>query len=203
MSFDDATQPYLQRPSPAPRQPSARVGSAGGRRAIWGIAGFVLGCILTALVAHALFVPSIPTSGKPSANATLVKVTFTDALLTQELATQAASIGGVSQMRGHIQANGDVAVTGKALIPELGSNADVTMDIVPTVSNHILSITIARAAVAGVPIAASTFDALRDRVNQRLAQSSQLSLGDGQKVAVSGVTFADGEMTLDYASAGV
>jgi hypothetical protein len=192
----------MQRPSPTPRQPGTQTPTTGGRRAIWGIAGFVLGCILTALVMHALFVPNIPASDKPSANATLLKVTFTDALLTQELATQTASIGGVSQMRGHIQANGDIVVTGMALIPGLGANADVTMDIVPTVSNHVLSITIAQATVAGVPIAVSTFDPLRDKVNQRLAQSSQLSLGDGQKAAVSGVTFADGEMTLDYASAG-
>ena len=219
---DDLTQPITQQPapSPAPREPWPGYdaptlmqpptpspvrrfpASRGGLGLIWGIVGFVIGCLLTLALAMALLAPSPAPSAPAQTSGAALTVTLTDTLLTQSLnanlGTGAAALG---QPRAHIQSNGQIVISG-ALQGLTGGGSPVTVVTQPYVSQHTLAIRVLRASIDGFAVPPSALNSMRDQINQQLARSSRVSMGGGALV-VSGVSFANGSMTLTYAPASV
>ena len=211
---DDVTQPFQPSATPRPWPPSAAHGMAprpprqsrGWLAGILAVVGFIVGCSLASGVAMALFAGSpAPVSPTASGSAAL-KVMFTDQLLTTAMASAQPS-GGVSltQARAHIQpsgAGGEITISGTLTGTPVGAGSTVTLVAQPYVSQNTLAIKIVRASVGGVALPPATLNALRDQINQQLAKSSHISLGVGQGLVVSGISFADGSMTVSYMPAG-
>lgn len=217
MTPDDVTQPVTQRPAPRAarraqspfntpttvRPPRRSQWPRAGRGPLWGALGFVVGCLLTTMVALALLAPAPAPSAPAQTSGAALTVTLTDALLTQSLSSNLGSglgAGAVAlvQPRAHIQANGYIVVSG-ALQGTIESGSAVTIVIQPFVTHNTLAIRVLRASVAGIALPPSMLDSLRDQVNQQLQQSSRISLGVGQSLVVTGVSCANGAMTLTYA----
>lgn len=204
---DDVTQPY--QPSATPRSwPPARPTrpprqSRQGRGLVWGIVGFIAGCILTALVAMAAFVPAPAPSAATQSSAAVLKVTLTDSLLTTAMASgQQPSAVSLTQPRAHIQPNGEIVITGVLEGTPVAAGSAVTVVTQPYVSQRTLAIKVLRASVGGFALPPATLNLLRDQINQQLAKSSHVSLGVGQGLDVSGIVFDNGAMTISYSPAG-
>ncbi len=172
-----------------------------GRGVLWGIVGFVVGGLLTLALALVALAPAPAPSAPAQTSGAALTVTLTDTLLTQSLNSNLGS-GAVAlgQPRAHIQANGQLVISGVLQGPA-GAGSDVTVVTQPYVSQHTLAIRVLRASVAGFAIPPSALDSMRDQINQQLARSSHVSMGVGGALVVSGVSFANGSMTLSYAPA--
>lgn len=208
---DDATQPMRYHPdtqaawptrSPAQAQRAALQRSEykapKSGRALWAILGFIIGAIVTAALMLLILAPSSAPSDQAQPNATILKVTLTDALLTQELdAHEGQADANVSQLRAHVEAGGDIVVSG--MIQTNGSSAPFSVMLQPYVSQQTLSVKVTRASIAGLLLPPSTFDELVTPLNQRLAKVSKVSVGVGKPLVVNGVSFADGSLILSYA----
>jgi hypothetical protein len=164
--------------------------------------GFIVGCTLTTLLALALLAPQPAPNTSAQTTGAALTVTLTDTLLSQSLGSNLGT-GAVTltQPRAHIQANGQIVVSGVLQGGALASGSAVTIVTQPYVSQNTLAIRVLRASVGGVVLPTLALDALRDQINQQLAQSSHISLGVGQALVVSGVSFANGTMTLTYTPA--
>jgi hypothetical protein len=218
MTPDDLTQPMTPRPTPRaaqspyhspfnapttvrpPRRPTI---PRAGRGPLWGALGFVVGCVLATMVALVLLAPARAPSAPAQTSGAALTVTLTDTLLTQSLGSNLGSSLGTGavalvQPRAHIQSNGQIVISG-ALQGTIESGSDVTIVIQPFVSHNTLAIRVLRASVAGIALPPSMLDSLRAQVNQQLRQSSRISLGVGQSLVVTGVSFTNGAMTLTYA----
>lgn len=208
MTPDDLTQPLPRSTPPpgawppragqfAPQQPYRRVG------ALWIGVAFVVGAVLSAILALALLAPAPAPNVPAQTNGAALDVTLTDSLLTTAL--RSSSGGGaltLSQPRAHIQASGEITITGVLHGTPLADGSVVTVVAQPYVNQNTLAVKVLRASVANVALPPTTLDSLRDQINQKLAQSSHVSLGIGQGLVVSGASFTDGAMTLSYAPAG-
>lgn len=203
---DDVTQPFQPAATPrswrqatpprAPRQPRP------GRGVLWAIMGFVVGCVLTAVVALAAFAPTPAPLAATGTGATALKVTLTDSLLTTAMASgQQSSAVSLSQARAHIQSSGRITISGRLEGSPLAGSV-VTIVTQPYVSQNTLAIKVLSASVGSLALPPATLNPLRDQINQQLARSSHVSLGVGQGLVASDVTFADGSMTINYAPAG-
>ncbi|HEX8730150.1 MAG TPA: hypothetical protein VF739_16075 [Ktedonobacterales bacterium] len=207
MTPDDMTQPYTQRPTQPPnwpahespttpwraiRQPRGRAGC------LWGAGGFVLGIVLAALIALAALAPAPAPSVAAQPKGAALAVTLTDTVLTQAIASNVqAGTGSLAQARAHIQANSEVVITGK-LAGLSGAGTTVTIVTQPYVSDHTLAVRVLRVGYGGLALPTALLDAMRDQINASLARSSQVSLGVGETLAVSGVSFSNGSMTVTY-----
>lgn len=211
MTPNDVTQPFDQpttpqhwpqqapRPPMAPRQSERRVG-------LWATVAFVAGCVLTAIIALVALAPAPAPSAPAQTTGAALKVTLTDALLTTAMTSRqgtsaSASAVTLTQPRAHIQASGDITISGVLQGTPLAPGSVVTVVAQPYVSQNTLAVKALRASVAGIALPPSLLNTLRDQINQQLAQSSHVSLGVGQSLVVSGVSFADGSMTISYAPA--
>lgn len=216
MTPNDVTQPFEQPitphawPQQTPRQPMPRQSMAppprGRRAGLWIVLAFVAGCVLTAIIALAALAPAPAPSASAQNSGAALKVTLTDALLTTAMNSsqatgQTASAVTLDHPRAHIQANGDITISGVLQGTSMASGSVVTIVAQPYVSQNTLAVKVLRASVAGFALPPSLLNTLRDQINQQLAQSSHVSLGVGQGLVVSGVSFADGSMTLSYAPA--
>lgn len=201
---DDVTQPFQpsemprswQQSGPQPRAPRAPRGWLAG---VLAIVGFIVGCALASLVAMAVFAARPAPISSATTGVAALKVTFTDGLLTTAMTSNPQS-GGVSlaQARAHIQANGDIIISGVLSGTPVGAGSVVTVVAQPYVSQNTLAVKILRASVGGFAVPPAALNPLRDQINQQLAKSSHISLGVGQGLAVSDVTFSDGAMTVSY-----
>ncbi len=210
---DDVTQPMRhqidpqpawtpQSPAQAQRAPMQRPAykAPKSRRALWAILGFVLGAIITAALMLLILAPSNAPSDQAQPGSTILKVTMTDALLTQELdAHQGQADAAVSQLRAHVEAGGDIVVTG--MIQSNGSNAPFSVMLQPYVSQHALMVKVTRASIAGFLLPPSAFDELVTPLNQRLAKASEVSIGISKPLVINSVNFTDGSLILNYALA--
>lgn len=210
MTPDDMTQPYTQRPAQPPnwpahesptrpwralRPPRSRAGC------LWGAGGFVLGGILTALIALAALAPAPAPSVSAQPKGAALTVTLTDTLLTQAISSNVqAGTGSLAQANAHIQSNGQIVVRGQ-LAGSSDAGTTVTIVTQPYVSQHTLAVKILRVGYGGVALPTALLDSMRDQINASLARSSQVSLGVGKTLEVSGVTCSNGAMTLTYAPA--
>lgn len=216
MTPNDVTQPFEQPTTPrawpqqTPRQPMPQHQMApqprGRRSGLWVALAFVAGCVLTAIIALAALAPAPAPSASAQNSGAALKVTLTDALLTTAMSSsqgtsQTASAVTLAQPRAHIQANGDITISGVLQGTPMASGSVVTIVAQPYVSQNTLAVKVLRASVAGIALPPSLLNTLRDQINQQLAQSSHVSLGVGQGLVVSGVSFTDGSMTLSYAPA--
>ena len=210
MTPDDVTRPYTQRPAPkvpwpsfdAPTRASSPIpqGRRGGHSVLWMLLGFFLGAVVTAIVALRVLAPTPAPNVAAQSNGALT-VTMTDSLLDRSLTNNLPSAGGaLGQARAHIQANGEIVISGNVQAPS-GDASQATIVVQPVVSQSILSVTILRASVGGTALPPSVFDSVRDQINQQLRQSSRVSFGVGQALVITGVSFSDGSMTLSYAPA--
>ncbi len=170
-----------------------------GRGALWGALGFIVGCILTTVVALALLAPSpLPSASGPATGSALT-VTLTDTLLTQSLSSNmGAGAVAIVQPQAHIRANGQIVVTGTLQGSSPLAGSAVTVVTQPYVSQNTLAIRVLRASVDDFALPTAVFDGLLDQVNRQLVQSSRISFGVGQALVVTGVSFAEGKMTLSY-----
>lgn len=216
MTPNDVTQPFDQPTAPqrwpqqGPRSPMAPQPMApqprGRRVGLWAVGAFVAGCVLTAIIASALLAPAPAPSAPAQTNGAALKVTLTDALLTTAMTSRQgtnATPGAVTlaQPRAHIQANGEITISGVLQGAPMAPGSVITVVAQPYVSQNTLAVKMLRASVAGIALPPSLLNTLRDQINQQLAQSSHVSLGVGQSLVVSGVSFADGSMTISYAPA--
>jgi hypothetical protein len=170
------------------------------------VLGFAIGCLLTTVVAVALLAPAPAPSAPAQTNGATLNITLTDALLTQSLSSNLGAglgAGGVAltQPQVHIQANGEMVVSG-TLQGSIAAGSDATVVVQPYVSQNTLALRTLRASIAGISLPTTVVAALLDQVNQQLRQSSRISYGVGQALVVTGVSFADGAMTLSYAPGG-
>ena len=164
--------------------------------------GFIVGCVLTALVAMAALAPT-PAPASARTGGAALRVTLTDSLLTTAMDSgQQSSALSLSQARAHIQSNGRIIISGVLQGSPLGAGNDVTVVAQPYVSQNALAIKVLRASVSGFAVPPATLATLTDQVNRQLTHSSHVSLGVGQNLVVSTVTFADGSMTVSYAPVG-
>lgn len=169
-------------------------------RALWAILGFILGAIVTAALMLLILAPSNAPSDPAQPGSNVLKVTLTDALLTQELdAHQGQADANISQLRAHVEASGDIVVSGT--IQSNGSSAPFSVMLQPYVSQHALMVKVTRASIGGFLLPPSTFDELVTPLNQRLARASEVSVGVSKPLAINGVSFADGSLILNYALA--
>lgn len=213
MTPDDVTQSYTRRPAPSPGWPRQDAptmpprGSPRGSRSrrgglLWGGLGFVVGVILTAVIALAALAPAPASSVAAQPDGAALSVTLTDALLTQAISSNLqAGAGSLAQARAHIQANQRIVISGQ-LQGSSDAGSLVTIVTQPYVSQHTLAIRVLRASFGGVALPTALFDAMCDQINARLAHSSQISLGAGKSLVVSGVSCSNGAMTLTYTPAG-
>ena len=213
MTPEDLTQPYTQRPGTPPGWPlhdaptlpprgSPRRSPAQRRGLLWSALGFVVGVVLTAVIALAALAPAPAPSVAAQPNGAALTVTLTDALLTQAISSNLQTGGAsLAQARAHIQANQQIVVSGQF---QGSSDAGSLVTIVaqPYVSQHTLAIKVLRVSFAGAALPTTLLDAMRDQINASLARSSRISLGVGKSLVVSGVSCSDGSMTLTYAPAG-
>jgi hypothetical protein len=171
---------------------------------LWAALGFIVGCVLTAVAMWAILAPPPALAAQTSPPQVVVlRMTVTDTLLTQSLDADAGLAPvPVSQLRAHIQADGDVVVSGAMQAIPSGPETSFVFDMQPYVSHHTMLVRIVRASVGGNAVPPSAFDALRDKVNQQLAPSSRLSLGAGQPLVATAMNFADGALTVSYTFAG-
>ncbi|MGH2502960.1 MAG: hypothetical protein ACRDID_10630 [Ktedonobacterales bacterium] len=209
MTPDDVTQPYTPRPEQSPNwpayEPTAAPSRAIGQRqprprggCLWGVAGFVVGAILTAVIALAALAPAPAPSVAAQPNGAALTVTLTDTLLTQAIGSSVdAGTGSLAQARAHIQATGQIVVSGQ-LAGSSDAGSAVTIVTQPYVSQHTLAVRVLRVAYDGAALPTSLLDSLRDQINASLARSSQVSLGVGKTLEVSGVSCSNGAMTLTY-----
>src|SRR5579864_4277261 len=93
---DDVTQPIRHQANPqaawppqaqaqrsAIQRPAYKAPKSG--RALWAILGFIVGAIVAAALMLLILAPGSVPSDQAPPNSTILKVTLTDALLTQEL----------------------------------------------------------------------------------------------------------------------
>lgn len=208
MSPEEVTQPYYQSveprswpqsaPSRPPRQTTRRAGMASG--CLWAPLGFVIGAVVTGLLALALFAVS-PTPVTPSASSdSMLKVTLTDALLTSELvAAQRGSGVGLASPRAHIQSDGRVVFSGTLKGTLVGSGATATITGQIYVRDHALAFKLINATVGGVAVPPVMLGPLVGQINAQLATTNHLAVGGGLALKVSGVNFTDGAMTVSFA----
>lgn len=214
MTPDDLTQPMTQQPAARAQWPSydapTRMSAPmrrptptrAGRGWIWGIVGFVVGCVVTLAIALVALAPAPAPSEPAQASGAALTVTLTDTLLTQSLSSSLGSgATTLAQPRAHIESNGQIVISG-ALQRLTGAGNEVTIVTQPYVSQHTLAIRVLRASVDGFALPPTSLDSMRDQINQQLARSSRVSMGVGSALVVSGVSFANGSMTLTYAPAG-
>lgn len=189
-------QPLPPRPLQQLREPRRP------RPALWAALGFLAGVILTAILALGLLAPAPAPTESPTTNAAL-KVTLTDALLTNSL-NAAPPSGSVTLTRNrvHIQSNGQIVVSGTLSAGALTSGSPYTIVAQPYVNQNTLTVKVLRASVSGLALPTIALGPIQGQLNQQLAQSSRISLGVGQALVVSGVGFANGAMTITYATAG-
>ncbi|HZC06977.1 MAG TPA: hypothetical protein VE338_15185 [Ktedonobacterales bacterium] len=196
-----AAWPLYDAPTRFSRAPLSPQRGRVGRGWFWAVIGFLAGCLLTLVVAMAALAPAPAPSVPAQSRGAALTVTLTDTLLTQSLGSNlGAGVVAVAQPRAHIQANGRIVISG-VLQGITGAGSDITVVTQPYVSQHTLAIRVLRASVAGFALPPSSLNSMRDQINQQLAQSSRISLGVGSALVVSGVSFANGSMTLTYAPA--
>lgn len=208
MTPDDVTQPYTPRPQHSPNWPAYEPLTAPSRAVrpprarggcLWGIAGFVVGVLLTAVIALAALAPVPAPSVAAQPNGAALTVTLTDTLLTQAIGSSVdAGTGSLAQAHAHIQANGQIVVSGQ-LAGSSSAGSAVTIVVQPYVSQHTLAVKVLRVAYGGAALPTMLLDSMRDQINASLARSSRVSLGVGKTVVVSGVSCSNGAMTLTYA----
>lgn len=211
MTPDDLTQPIRQQSAPyaawptpaAQRPPQSWQPRRSGRGRLWAVMGFVVGGLLAALITLALVAPPPAPNAAAQTSGTALTVTMTDTLLTQAFSgsAQGGGVATLSQARAHIQANGQIVISGVLQSAQLGAGSPVTLIAQPYVSNGVLAVKFLRVSIGGIALPTATLNTVRDQINQQLAKSSHISLGVGQALSVSGVSFADGKMTLTYAPA--
>ncbi len=208
---DDVTQPMRHQIDPQPawtpqspaqrapiQRPAYKPPKSG--RALWAILGFILGAIVTAALMLLILAPSNTPSDQAQPGSNILKVTLTDALLTQELdAHQGQADANVSQLRAHVEASGDIVVSG--VIQTNGTSAPFSVMLQPYVSQHALMVKVTRASIDGLLLPPSSFDELVAPLNQRLAKASEVSIGVSKPLVINGVSFADGSLILNYALA--
>jgi len=159
----------------------------------------VLGVILAALIALAALAPAPAPSVAAQSHGAALTVTLTDTLLTQAISSNVqAGTGSLAQARAHIESNGRIVVTGQ-LAGSSDAGATVTIVTQPYVSQHTLAVKVLRVGYGGVALPTVLLDSMRDQINASLTRSSQVSLGVGKTLEVSGVTCSNGAMTLTYA----
>ena len=209
---DDVTQPYQQTAAPhAPWQapmpqgvyePRNGRGGHGGRSALWAALAFIAGSLLTTILMLVILAPRPVTSETTQAGSVAFTVTVTDTLLSTALgANQQAGGITLTQLHAHIQANGQIAITAAVQGASTAAGNSVTVILQPYVSQRTLTVKILRASLDNIALPPEILNALRDQINQQLAQSSRVSFGSGQALEVSGVSFASGAMTIAYAPA--
>ncbi|HEX2350008.1 MAG TPA: LmeA family phospholipid-binding protein [Ktedonobacterales bacterium] len=208
MTPDDMTQPYTQRPAQTPNWPAHESPTAPWRAlrpprsragCLWGAGGFVLGVILAALIALAALAPAPAPRVAAQPHGAALTVILTDTLLTQAISSNVqAGTGSLAQARAHIESNGRIVVTGQ-LAGSSDAGATVTIVTQPYVSQHTLAVKVLRVGYGGVALPTVLLDSMRDQINASLTRSSQVSLGVGKTLEVSGVTCSNGAMTLTYA----
>lgn len=208
MTPNDQTQPLLRQPAPAaawrayPTSAESRRPPTGIRPA-WVVLAFVVGAALMGILAAALLAPAPAPNAPAQTSGAALKVTLTDTLLTTALNDSHGTASlTLTQARAHIQASGAITISGVLQGAPIADGSVVTVVAQPYVSQNTLAVKVLRASVAGLALPTATLNALRDQINAQLAQSSHVSLGVGQGLVVSGVSFSDGAMTLSYAPAG-
>lgn len=177
-------------------------GGHGGRSALWAALAFIAGSLLTTILMLVILAPRPVTSETTQAGSVAFTVTVTDTLLSTALgANQQAGGITLTQLHAHIQANGQIAITAAVQGASTAAGNSVTVILQPYVSQRTLTVKILRASLDNIALPPEILNALRDQINQQLAQSSRVSFGSGQALEVSGVSFASGAMTIAYAPA--
>ena len=208
MTPEEVTQPYYQsvEPRPWPQSAPTRPPQQAPRRAsmrwgcLWAPLGFVIGAVVTGLLALALFAVSPTPATTSASNDSMLKVTLTDALLTSELvAAQRSSGVGLASPRAHIQSDGRVVFSGTLKGTLIGSGATATIIGQLYVRDHALAFKLINATVGGVAVPPVMLGALVSQFNAQLATTNHLPIGGGLALRVSGVDFTDGAMTVSFA----
>jgi hypothetical protein len=210
MAYDDATTPLPTSPdhptwpsAPPPRawpvsrptrQPSAFRPGCGGALAI--IGAFIAGALLSALIITVLFVrpPASATSASPTGGA--LRVTITDAFLND--AFKASSSGALTDVQSHIHSDGTLTISGVLQGASFASGQTAVIVLEPVVSQGKLTVRAVSGSIGGVTLPGLALAPIATRVNEQLAQASQVSLGGRQTLAIQAVTFTNGEMTIIY-----
>lgn len=209
-SYDDSTTPYNAPlnaptwPTPTPPAPPTRAQAAAPRRARFGcgallglVGAFALGVIVTALVFSAFFLATPAPAAPSSTGSAALKITVTDALLTDEL--NANSDGALAQPKIHIGSDGNITVSGVLQGTPVGAGQTAVVVLAPRVAQSKINVTAISGSVAGFPVPAAALAPIGSQITSALAQSSSVPLSNSQSLTVTGISFADGQMTIAYA----
>lgn len=215
MSYDDATVPMQSPPGyptwpaqppsrssrPARPSPPARPTSSGlrGCGVALAVAGaFIAGVIVSALLVGTLFAQAPNPAASSSATGGALKVTITDAFLNQALNASSAS-GSLSQIQTHIQANGQLTISGVLQHTIVASGQTAVIVLAPSVSQGKLTVKMVSGSVGGLPLPGVMLMPIVSSINKQLVKADRLSIGGGQYLTIKGMSFANGEMTMAYA----
>ncbi len=220
MSYDDATVPMQSppdyptwpaqpptpsrssrssrsaRPSPPSRPASSGLRGCGVALAIAG--AFIAGMVISTLLGAVLFAQAPNPATSSSASGGALKVTITDAFLNEALNASSAS-GSLSNIQTHIQENGQLTISGTLQRTIIASGQTAVIVLAPSVSQGKLTVKIVSGSVGGFPLPGLALNPIVSSINQQLVKASRLSIGGGQHLTISGISFASGEMTLVYA----
>lgn len=215
MSYDDATVPMQSPPGyptwpaqppsrssrPARPSPPARPTPSGlrGCGVALAVAGaFIAGVVVSALLVGTLFAQAPNPAASSSATGGALKVTITDAFLNQALNASSAS-GSLSQIQTHIQANGQLTISGVLQRTIVASGQTAVIVLAPSVSQGKLSVKMVSGSVGGLPLPGVMLMPIVSSINKQLVKADRLSIGGGQYLTIKGMSFANGEMTMAYA----
>lgn len=213
MAYDDATVPMYNQggqgePPTWPTTPPARGRIwRGGRRPAAGpgcgvalavIAAFLVGAAFAAILTAILVAPrALPPASSNHTTAAL-RLTLTDNFFDRGLTASSAN-GLLTNIQTHIQPDGQLKLSGQLRGVPVGSGQTATFVFAPTVSQGRIKVVAISGSVGALPVPAAALGQLATALNQQLAPASAVPIGGGQRLTVQRITFADGELTINYA----
>lgn len=171
-------------------------------RIVWGVVTLLIGGVLGALLTVTWLVWLAPAPQTPLPTPTGhgdVSLTIDDAFLTN-VAQSAANNAGlpvpITNVHAHIQPNDTIAITGDTGGFLFFGPIPFSALAQPQVVNGHLTIHLLSGNIGGATAPASTLKALETSINQQLSGSAFAPTFNGVQYVVTGVTTANGLMTV-------
>lgn len=191
------SQPYLRARDILTRRATPRA------RILWGVAGLILGVILTAVVLIVI-APQPPAVNTPSTTGN-ISVTLDDAALSDLTAAglaQAKLPFTVTNVYAHVHPDNVVDITGD--VPLLGGIVIRRLAVTAALSaeqGHIV-MHVQRATVGSLGLPAVVTHAFESAFNARSAELTNALDIQGTRYEVSGVSSTEGKLTLNLSRVG-